>query len=242
MAEAAVSRRGDLWRARPPPAALRRRARAGRLRAAAGRREGRSGLHRPAVQCADRRPCLRLGRIRHREFAMGVGRDERGGVHRLPDRDAWAPAASVCARRRHRLRLHGLAAHGRAARRRRARLQRAQEPLRLEQDQRRHGHLLPLQARAGLRLQGRRRRPTSTPSASATPGATAPTSGTIPASAAWARAAPRRSAMHPTVKPTALVADAIRDCSRRGDDRARSLRRLGHHPDRRRDHRPRRRG
>jgi DNA modification methylase len=24
-------------------------------------------------------------------------------------------------------------------------------------------------------------------------------------------------AMHPTVKPTALVADAIRDCSRRGD-------------------------
>ena len=38
-------------------------------------------------------------------------------------------------------------------------------------------------------------------------------------------------AMHPTVKPVALVAEAIKDCSRRGRDRARSLRRLGHHAD-----------
>ena len=36
---------------------------------------------------------------------------------------------------------------------------------------------------------------------------------------------------HPTVKPVALVADAIRDCSRRGDIGARSLHgRRHHHP------------
>jgi DNA methylase/ParB-like nuclease domain len=38
-------------------------------------------------------------------------------------------------------------------------------------------------------------------------------------------------AMHPTVKPVALVAEAIKDCSRRGGDRARSVWRLRHHPD-----------
>ena len=45
--------------------------------------------------------------------------------------------------------------------------------------------------------------------------------------------------MHPTVKPVALVADAIRDCSRREAPRPRPLRRQRHDGDRGRDHRPR---
>ena len=61
------------------------------------------------------------------------------------------------------------------------------------------------------------RRRTSTASAWARPAATAPMSGTTPASAASARSRDEALAMHPTVKPVALVADAIRDCSRRGE-------------------------
>ena len=47
-------------------------------------------------------------------------------------------------------------------------------------------------------------------------GAIAPMCGAAPASAVSARAATRALAMHPTVKPVSLVADAILDCSRRG--------------------------
>ena len=45
-------------------------------------------------------------------------------------------------------------------------------------------------------------------------------------------------AMHPTVKPVALVADAIKDCSRRGEIVLDAFARLGHHADRRREDRP----
>jgi len=44
--------------------------------------------------------------------------------------------------------------------------------------------------------------------------------------------------LHPTVKPTALVADAIRDCTKRKRDRTRQLRRLWHYAYRRRNLRP----
>ena len=49
-------------------------------------------------------------------------------------------------------------------------------------------------------------------------------------------------AMHPTVKPVALVADAIKDCSQPQWHRARPLWRQRHDADRRRAHRPQARG
>ena len=85
----------------------------------------------------------------------------------------------------------------------------------VEQDQRRHGLILPLQARAGVRVEigdaahinnfelgqhGRHR-----------------TNVWDYAGINTMRAGRLEElAMHPTVKPTALVADAIKDCSRRG--------------------------
>ena len=118
---------------------------------------------------------------------------------------------------RHCIRLHGLAPHRRASQCRPGGVLRAEEPLRLEQDKRRHGVVLSPPARTRLRLQARdgtahqhlRLRPD--------------------------RALPHRClglrrgqhvpswngtqelSMHPTVKPVALVADATRDCSRRGE-------------------------
>ncbi|MDX8492104.1 DNA methyltransferase [Mesorhizobium sp. VK22B] len=61
--------------------------------------------------------------------------------------------------------------------------------------------------------------PALTPTASAweTPGATARMCGTMQASAASAPVVPMNLPCSPTVKPVALVADAIRDCSRRGE-------------------------
>ena len=66
-----------------------------------------------------------LGRIRHREFAMG-------GLHRLPPTDARS-CRSLVPRWRHRLRMHGLAPHRRADRGRGGGVLRTQERLRLEQ-------------------------------------------------------------------------------------------------------------
>ena len=60
------------------------------------------------------------------------------------------------------------------------------------------------------------RRRTSTTSNSASTDATAQTSGITPASTPCALGRLDELAMHPTVKPVALVADAIKDCSRRG--------------------------
>ena len=81
---------GDLWLLGRTPAALRRCAAAAELRASCCGRAGADGVHRSALQCADRRPCLRPGldqapRVRH-----GLGRDVRGRVHRLPHHRAVA--------------------------------------------------------------------------------------------------------------------------------------------------------
>ena len=94
-----------------------------------------------------------LGRIRHREFAMGVGemsveaftgflRQTLGHAASL-SRDG--AIAFVCMDWRH---IGGTSKRGPSG------LFRAQEPLRLEQDQWRHGLILPQQARAGVRVQG----------------------------------------------------------------------------------------
>ena len=60
-------------------------------------------------------------------------------------------------------------------------------------------------------------RRTSTHSASAKAGGFGPTSGTIQGSTPSGRGRDAELEMHPTVKPVALVADAIRDVSHRGD-------------------------
>ena len=72
---------------------------------------------------------------------------------------------------------------------------------------------------------------TPTPSGSARAAATGPMSGTMPGSIAAGRP-DEDLAMHPTVKPVALVADAIKDCSQARRDRARSVWRLRHDADR----------
>ena len=205
------------WRhldARRAPRRLRRRPRC-RI-PAAGRRRGRRdrcGVPRPALQCADQRPCQRQGppsRVRD-----GLGRDERGGVPHVPRRNARRRRAVsrdgavhfVCMDWRH---MDDVSAVGRRD------LRRAPEPLRLEQDQCRNGLALPLQARAGVRL----------------PGRDAPHLNTVELGRhgrnrtnVWdyasvnSLAGSRREdlALHPTVKPVALVADAIQDVTRRGD-------------------------
>ena len=61
--------------------------------------------------------------------------------------------------------------------------------------------------------------PIATTSSSDSSAATAPTSGTIPARIRFRRSGDEGNllALHPTVKPVALVADAIMDCTARGD-------------------------
>jgi hypothetical protein len=88
-------------------------------------------------------------------------------------------------------------------------------PVHLEQDQRRDGLVLPQQARARFCVQSRHGSHTNTFGLD---------SGRYRTNV-WDYAGVNtlRSgrgeelAMHPTVKPVALVADAIRDCSRRGE-------------------------
>ena len=97
-----------------------------------------------------------LGRVRHRDFAMACGEMSEAEF------TAFLEAVFRSAGREQRRRLdpsglHGLAPRlGDAGRRPRG-LQRAQEPLRLEQEQRRHGLILPLQARARVRVEVRDR-------------------------------------------------------------------------------------
>ena len=62
-------------------------------------------------------PCRRPGRHQAPRVRHGVGRDDRGRVHRLPAHGLRAPRRGQ-PRRLDPLHLHGLAAHGRDARRR----------------------------------------------------------------------------------------------------------------------------
>ena len=184
-----------------------------------GWRDSRSDLHRSALQRRHRRQCRRARLSHASRVRVRLRRDERGRVHRIPDGHALERSA-VGEGRRHRVCLHGLASHARAARRRRSRLHRAQEPLRLEQDQWRHGQLLSLQARAGLCLQDRHGARTPTPSGLARPAATAPMSGTMPASAVSAPTAwislpciRRSSRSRSLPMPSKTARGATRSCS-----------------------------
>ena len=155
-----------------------------------------------------------LGAIKHREFQMASG--EMSEVEFIEFlKTTLGHLAALQRRRVDPFRLHGLAALLRADLGRARRLQRAEEPVRLEQEQRRHGLAVPLEARAGLRVQewrdahvnnielGRHGRYRTNVWDYA--GINSMQAGSLD-----------DLAMHPTVKPIALVADAILDCSKRG--------------------------
>ena len=93
-----------------------------------------------------------LGSVNHRNFQMAAGEMSESEFTALPGH-LHGSSYPIQRRRRHSPDLHGLAPYGRGPGRR-PRPLRAQKPLRVEQDQRRDGNLLPLQARAGVRVQG----------------------------------------------------------------------------------------
>jgi DNA modification methylase len=93
------------------------------------------------------------GRIRHRNFAMGVGETNKEQFTRFLV-DTLSLAAARCRGGAIAYNLHGLAPYGRAPGRRRTGLFRIEEPVCMEQDQRRHGEFLQIEARACFRVQG----------------------------------------------------------------------------------------
>ena len=95
-------------------------------------------------------------------------------------------------------------------------IHRAQEPVRMEQEQWRHGLALSVQARTGLRLQERRRAAHKQHRAGPPRPQPHQRLGLRRASTRLRDGRLEELAMHPTVKPVALVADAILDCSKRG--------------------------
>ena len=200
---------------RGAPAHLWRCARPRRARHPDGGRAGPPGLHRSALQRPDRRACRRLGphhapRVRH-----GRRGDEPRGVHRVSAAGPRAAGRAQC-RGIDPLRLHGLAPPARDPRGGRGRLHGTQEPRRLGQGQRWHGHLLC--SRHELILVFKH--------------GTAPHCNTFELGQhgryrtnVWeyrgvnTRRAGRMAdlALHPTVKPVQLIADALRDVSGRGE-------------------------
>jgi DNA modification methylase len=91
-----------------------------------------------------------------------------------------------------------------------------EEPVRLEQDQWRHGLVLSLQARAGLCLQ-EGTAPHINNFGLGDTGRYRTNVWDYPGISSLGASRDEELAMHPTVKPVALIADAIKDCSRRGD-------------------------
>ena len=97
-----------------------------------------------------------LGSVRHGEFAMACGEMTHGGVRRLLAVDFPEHGGS---KRRwgDPFYLHGLAPYRRGVGRGQAGVFGFEEPLRVEQDQWGDGIILPLEARTGFCVQGRRR-------------------------------------------------------------------------------------
>ena len=155
------------------------------------------------------------GSRKHREFAMASGEMAGSEFIEFLDEHAFT-CRNAFGRRRHPLCVHGLAPHFRDLPGWKSRLLRAQERRRLEQDECRSGQLLPLPARAHFRLQERRR----TAHQQLRAWAARPQS--LECLDLCRRKFLSRGrlddlSIHPTVKPVALVADAMRDCTRRGD-------------------------
>ena len=94
------------------PADLRRLPRSGNGCRTDGRRTGPDGLHRSALQRSHPGPCRRLRRHQAPGVRHGLGRDEPGGVHRLPRVRRFATWSDVQRRWLDPLHLHGLAPHG----------------------------------------------------------------------------------------------------------------------------------
>ena len=124
---------------------LRQRARSLGLRTAHGEGEGERGVRRPAVQRQNRRQRLRQRRRQASRVRHGVGRDDAGGIRPVLGGSVRS-CPSLCISRRDHLCVHGLAAHGRNARRRRFGELRTFEPVRLGENQRRHGLALSIEA------------------------------------------------------------------------------------------------
>ena len=149
-------RPGDIWQLGPAPADLRRRARAPTSWPLMDGEQARMVFTDPPYNVPID------GHVGGSGGSSTASSPWRPGEMSAPEftgflRTSFRNLADAQRRRLHPLRLHGLAAHGRDAGGRRGRLRRAQEPDRLGQGQRRHGHLLPLPPRADLRLQERHR-------------------------------------------------------------------------------------
>ena len=153
-----------------------------------------------------------LGSVRHRDFGMASG--EMTAPEFTGFLNSFMSHAVRQPRRGDPLHLHGLAPHGRALGRRRRAL-RAQERVRVEQDQRRDGHLLPFQARDGIRLQGGSG-PHINNFGLGERGRYRTNVWDYPGVNTFRRGRMDELRAHPTVKPLALVVDALKDCSKRG--------------------------
>jgi hypothetical protein len=159
-----------------------------------------------------------LGAIRHRPFPMAAGEMLQSSLHRLSQLGLPEPRG-LQRRWLDPLHLYGLASSQRAAHRRPRRLLRAQKCLHLDQGQWRNGaHCTAVSTSS------------SSSSSAATTGiaiisslaglaAIAAMCGNTPGSIPLLVAARKGNllALHPTVTPVAMVADAMRDCSARGD-------------------------
>ena len=155
-----------------------------------------------------------LGKVKHREFAVASGEMSEAEFTGFL-RSVFANLAERIDRRRDQLRRDGLAARGRGRDRGKRRLQRVQEPLRLVQDQRRHGFALPLTARAVLRVQDAGPAPHINNVELGKHGRYRTNVWSYAGANSFSATRDDDLAMHPTVKPVALVADAILDCSHR---------------------------
>ena len=102
---------------RSPSRVVRQCPRCRGLRRADGRGTRRDGLHRPALQRADRWSCERPRRDPPSPLPDGLGRDGPGRIHRL-SRPGFPQPRGIQRRRLAALRLHGLAPCRRAAGRR----------------------------------------------------------------------------------------------------------------------------
>ena len=154
-----------------------------------------------------------LGRIRHADFAMGCGEMSEAEFtgfleavfRQLAANTVDGSIHQICMDWRH---MPEMLAAGNAV------YQRTQKPVRLEQEQRRDGHVLSLQARAGVRLEERHR--PAHQHLRAWPIRTVSIQRVGLCRGEQPQAGPARRARHASDRQAGrLVADAIKDCSRR---------------------------
>ncbi len=178
-------------------------------------RRGADGVHRPALQRAHCRARSRPWRVQHREFADGIGGDVARPNSR-PSSDRPRPSAAYSCRRRDRLQcMDWRHLHELLGRRHARRISTLKNLCVWVKNQRRDGHLLPVAARARRRVQGRAPRPHINNVELGQHGRQRTNVWTYPGVNTFGAGRDAALAMHPTVKPVALVADAIRDCSKR---------------------------